>query len=188
MSRVAACPHCRAENPRHPSFCAHCGLALPGPCARPRIVSSDEVPQTTAGRVLLQRALQRGMRLRASRTLLAIAVLQLAGTVVLLALGSAPAGGLDAASVAMMLGLAGLFFGLALWSRHQPLPAALTGCVIFATLLAGTAVLDPSSLATPGVAVKGMMLLLLIHAIQSGLRHRRLVAATVAAWPRDTLF
>jgi hypothetical protein len=65
------------------------------------------------------------------------------------------------------------FWGLWLWSRSNPLPAAITGLVIFLTLHLVEAVMDPTSLLR-GILIKIIVIVLLVSAIQAGIKYRRL--------------
>ena len=69
--------------------------------------------------------------------------------------------------------LAGAYLGLAFWSRKMPFPAAIVGLVIFLTLIAAGAVLDPSDL-YKGILVKVLVIVGLARAIQAGARCRAL--------------
>lgn len=170
------CPHCQAENAENHNFCERCGKALPAAAGTPRVVAGAASPGTTLGRSFKQRELKDAMRKKAAGTLLAVTILQVLGSAITVALqGDALEPAEWRFMVAIMLGIAGLFFALYLWARKNPLPAAITGLVVFVTLHALDAVADPASIPR-GLLMKVIVLVLLISAIKAGLQYRQMVA------------
>jgi len=167
------CPHCSVENPDDAAFCGSCGKALPGFApAGPRVVTGDENAATAAGQQLQAAELDRQRR-KAFGVLLAVAIIQAAGGLIMLALASQQ---LEVKAVAyvVVLGIAAIFLALSVWARSSPLPAFIVGLVVFCTIHLYDALQDPSAIIR-GILMKIVVIVLLIKAIQAGIRHRELM-------------
>lgn len=175
-----ACPHCGADNPLNAAFCTTCGKALPDQAAGagPRIVEGDAVAGTSAGRSLQEEELRKQAK-RAAGALLAVAILQWVFGAILLFAGQAASGRLGGGVelnpivYAVVFGIGVIFFVLFLWARRNPLPAAITGLVLFVSVHLLDAVADPSALVR-GIIVKIIIVVVLARAIAAGVRHRKL--------------
>lgn len=85
--------------------------------------------------------------------LIALAALQVVATGVLYAAGSLS----TTIDLALGFGLGGVFAGLAVWARRNPLPAVSTGFGIWGVLMLLAAIDDPSTLWS-GWLVKGLII------------------------------
>ncbi len=177
------CPHCSTANDPGSRFCESCGKALPDPrSAEPRVVSGSEIAASKTGKQVQSEALEAQAR-KAAGALLVVAILQVIfGTIALYTAQGAVLGDpdleIDAIVIATVYGVGVLFFGLYLWARKNPLPAAIVGLVVFATLHLLDAVADPSSIGR-GIIAKLIVVLILVKAIQAGIQHRRLLKGSV---------
>ena len=190
MSTIT-CPHCGAGNPAAAAFCEACGKALPSAVAGgPRVVGGDAIAATAAGQQLQADQLQKQAK-RASGALLAVAIiLTIVSAVVFFILraasGMAPPPGAQGAgfaqgAAAVMMILAAVFWGLFFWSRSQPLPAAIVGLVIYATLIVINVVTSLSQIGEGGRGGLGVgcidiiIMVVLAQAITAGVQHRKLM-------------
>lgn len=171
-----ACPHCGAMNPSGGAFCESCGKALPSAAASgPRILSSATgFASTGAGRSMQSDELQKQAK-KAAGALLAVAIIQVIfGAILVFALLPA---GIPAATRNMIMlsvfGIGAVFFALYFWARKQPLPASIVGLVLFITMHLLDAIADPTALAR-GLIMKIIIIVVLVNAIQAGLKHRQL--------------
>lgn len=73
------------------------------------------------------------------------------------------------------LGLAALYFALALWSRRNPLTASVVALLLFLTVTIASGVIEPKSLAQ-GAIVKIFVILALSKAITAASAERKLAA------------
>jgi hypothetical protein len=176
---TATCPHCGVANELDASFCISCGKALPGraEAGGPQIVEGSALAGTTAGQSLQEEELRKQSR-KAAGALLAVAILQCLFGVLLLVVGRAMLGGaqdveLDRLVFVVVFAIGLIFFGLFWWARHNPLPAAITGLVLFVTVHLLDALADPTALAR-GIIVKVIIIVVLARAISAGVRHRKL--------------
>jgi hypothetical protein len=173
---MASCPHCSVENPDGAAFCGSCGKALPDASAGgPRVVTAADYATTGAGKQLQIGELDRQRR-KAFGILLAVAILQAIGGVIILAAGRAVGVGTENVVVnplvyGIVFGLAFVFLVLSLWARKSPLPASIVGLVVFCTVHLLDAVANPLTLLN-GILVKIIIVVLLIQAIMAGVRHR----------------
>jgi hypothetical protein len=131
------CPHCSAVNTGGGQFCEACGMALPQPYTPPRIVDSTTFATTVAGQQLQTDEFTKVTK-KASTALLWVAVIQSVVGGILLGVFAAN-GRIDRLlanplSMAVVV-VAAIFWGLYVWSRRQPLPAAIVGLVLYATLV-----------------------------------------------------
>ncbi len=171
----ATCPHCQASNEHSGAFCTTCGKAMPSAApAGPRVLGTHDLAASQAGRSLQIDQLTRHIR-TGYRTLLAVGILQLLMGAVILALASAAPPdvqglGLVAAFVA---GIGVVFLGLAFWAKKSPLPATVTGLVLFLSGWLIDAAADPS-LALRGVVIKLVIAVFLARAVSAAVKHRAL--------------
>lgn len=194
------CPHCGASNLDAGAFCQSCGKALPSAIpGGPRIVSADALPTSAVGQRLVSDELVKTQK-RASTALLVVAILTTVGAAIVFAITGAARQHLSA-DLARALQIAVLiqslvcvlFWGLWFWSRKAPLPAAIVGLVIYATLIAINVISAMSQLAAnPNGPKRGfggigvgildiIILILLVRGIQAGLKHKRLQQQMQAA-------
>jgi len=78
--------------------------------------------------------------------------------------------------LAMNLVLAAVYFGLYLWARSQPFPAALIALLVYLAVLVLNAILDPNMLAQ-GWLVKIFVIVGLGSAVSAAYQHRKLQEA-----------
>lgn len=188
VSETKACPHCQAVNAGDAGFCESCGMALPElDSTGPRIIDKGGVASTRAGRVLQSDELRKESR-KAAGALLLVAILQVVfGTFLLFImpnlLVSSEEAVLPPAVYVTVYGLGVVFFGLYLWARKQPLPAAIVGLVLFISMHLLDALVDPSALLR-GVIVKVFIVLILVRAVSAGARYRQLLAQARAVLPQ----
>lgn len=188
------CPHCAAANASGASFCESCGKALPSATASaPRVVSGDALPTSAAGQALVSAELSK-LTKRAAYTLLAVGILQATcGAILVGVLASVQRGQMgDELNLPFLLALqfggAAIFIGLFFWARKSPLPASITGLVIYATLVAINVVTSVSQLGQQeearrpgGIGGLGIgwldivIMIILAQGIQAGLKHKRLL-------------
>ncbi|MGC4033382.1 MAG: zinc ribbon domain-containing protein [Tepidisphaeraceae bacterium] len=176
-----SCPHCNSLYSAGSYYCEGCGKALPSKQSSPVVAYA---PRTSAGQNLLSEDLKKTMR-KAFTALIIVAVLQtLAGPVLLFAEKArmerehpemvytvTPTG------YAIVFGIAGIFYALAIWSRWSPLPAAIAGLVVFCTLHLIEAASDPTSLAK-GIILKVIIIAMLASAIKAGIQFRKIQSPT----------
>ena len=109
------------------------------------------------------RLLQAGPLRAARSSLLWVGILTALGQI----FAFAQSGGSDATGLIVGLGVAALYAGLWQWSKQQPLGATGAGLGIYVTLLVGTAVVAPATLAQ-GLIFKIVVLVLLIRGVRAG--------------------
>jgi hypothetical protein len=197
MTQIATmqCPHCGAANPVGSQFCQSCGKALPSMAqGGPRIVGSAGFATTSAGQKLQADELHKTAK-KASGALLAVAIIQTIVCGVLLAIAGAN-GRIDVMFAnAIFIGMgaiAVIFWGLWGWSRRQPLPAAIVGLVLYATLIAINVVFATRNLGAGGSGSGGfggigigwldiVIMAVLAQAITAGVKHRQLLRQSSGA-------
>jgi hypothetical protein len=179
------CPHCAAANDSNSAFCESCGKALPGGATEgPRVVGGDQFAATHAGQSLQADELAKQAK-KASVALLAVAILQVIfGTLLLLAGGMRSDQNIELTPFVFVAvyGIGLLFFALYLWARKSPLPAAIAGLVLFVTVHALDALVDPTALVR-GIILKIIIIAVLLSAISAGVRHRRLMGQMQTSYP-----
>jgi len=179
MDIMPPCPHCQVPNPAGATFCGSCGKALPASAPQsPRVLSVDDFAATKAGREPQTEELARQSK-KAAGALLAVAILQTVFAVLILVgaklLPSQDANvEIDPVAIVFTFGLSAIFFGLYLWARRNPLPAAIVGLVLFVTVHLVDALFDPMAIVR-GIIVKIIVIVVLARAISAGAKHRRLV-------------
>lgn len=172
------CPHCGVSNPAGSAFCEACGKALPTTSTGPTVATAGSM--TSAGRQLVGDDLRKTMK-KAFTALMIVAVLQtFFGPVLLMVQKSKMEREnpdmvytIEPWAYAVVFGIALLFWVLALWARRNPLPAAITGLVVFVTLHVIEAVADPTSI-VKGFLMKIIVVVMLVAAIKAGIQHRKL--------------
>lgn len=65
------------------------------------------------------------------------------------------------------------YFGLWVWAKHKPLPAAMTALILFLTLQAINLAIEPTSI-FQGIIVKVIILFVLIRAVTSAQKYQKL--------------
>lgn len=137
MSTVT-CPHC-SQNAAAGPFCEHCGMALPTMApTSPHVVTDARNIQTSAARDLMTAELTKKIK-NASNSLIAVGLLSwlMGGVVYLIMQGTKQPEAVKALQIAIAIqgGMGAAFIGLYFWSRKNPLPATLTGFIIYLTLV-----------------------------------------------------
>jgi hypothetical protein len=197
---TVACPHCGAANAPVAAYCESCGKALPAAIPPgPRILTGKMFATTAAGMKLQADELHTVAK-KASVALLWIAVLQSAAVAFLFALFASQRGGLSRLAQ-MPLRVSGLvyataiiaavFWGLYIWSRTNPLPAAIVGLVVYGTLtvvdlvitfsaIAASGRNDPVAAGGPvgggcgGIVFRVLIISMFVRAINASMRYREL--------------
>ena len=181
MSEIT-CPHCGTMNPAGSSFCESCGKALPvGTSAGPRVVGEGSIASTSAGQNLQAQELKKKMK-SARGALLAVAIIQVVVGFFLYAILADEAGKPNSLMtkadlnimLVVILVIGAIYFGLWVWAKSAPFPAALTGLILYVTLWLGQGVMDPASL-VQGILIKIIIVAVLIKAVQAGLEYRKLI-------------
>jgi hypothetical protein len=185
------CPHCGASNPGGGAFCESCGKALPtlSPSG-PRIVAGNQFATTTVGQELQADALHKKAK-KAAGALLAVAIIQTVVTGILVAVvyNTRARAEINYAVVVGMAIVAIVFWGLWLWSRKQPLPAAIAGLALYGTLVAINVITSVSQLAQQGAGAPRsgpfggigigwldiVIIAVLAQGITAGAQHRKLM-------------
>jgi hypothetical protein len=178
------CPHCGVTHSTESAYCTSCGKALPGSTpGGPRVINNLDELQTAPGRALQGAELRKELK-KASGALLAVALLQtffggLLFVIGPLAVGSKQAGTLPPIVFVSVFGIAAIFFGLYIWARKKPFPAAIVGLVVFLTVHLLDALADPKALAR-GIIVKIIIVLVLARAVSAGAKYRKLLRQQTA--------
>lgn len=151
---MLTCPQCSQLNPLGSNFCEGCGASLA------EVAASERLADEAEASVLLE-------RVRKARTaLLIVAVFQVLGTVVMLAMGN-----VDQVVAGVMGAIAAVFFGLAFWAGSNPFAAAVVGLVVFLSVHLADAVVDPQQI-YKGIILKVIVVVILVKAIRDGLAYR----------------
>jgi hypothetical protein len=189
-SPTTACPHCTAANTVGARFCEACGMALPDVArSGPQVVSDARLPSTAAGMSMHRDELAKQMK-TATRTLLAVAIVQtFFGVVLYLMLRDAIAQGTVNFPVlgGTVFGVAILFFILYFWGRSNPFPATVVGLVVYVTLWVldiTVGVIQMSrGASTPGGAMTGpfngiilkiIIVVVLVKGVKAGMKYNEL--------------
>ncbi|MBX3317550.1 MAG: zinc-ribbon domain-containing protein [Phycisphaeraceae bacterium] len=177
------CPHCSATNESTAQFCTSCGKALPTQTTTgPRVVSDKEFASSKTGQTLQLAEMKKQVK-TAFSILLTIAILQAIGGGLLLILGllapgsaqqaGAPTGAFELVFVGVfVLILCAIFTTLAFWARKSPLPAAITGLALYATLVIAGIVVSGGQVR--GLVIPIIICIALSRAIAAGVKHRAL--------------
>lgn len=183
------CPHCGAATSAG-AYCESCGMALPSKMASgPRIVGGSTLAATAVGQDLQSEELQKQAK-RARGALLAVAILQTIGLLLVFGLSRMVQGRLEVDEDELMFIMVAqvivsiVFWGLYFWARRQPLPAAIVGLVLYATLVLinmVTAVGEAAQGQRRGIGGSGIgcldivIMAVLAQAITAGVQHRKLI-------------
>ena len=172
----STCPHCGVANQTHSSFCEACGKALPsGAHSGPRVVTAS-MPTTSAGLQFVSEELKKNLK-KAKGALLAVTIIQTLFGLIIFGVVKAslrPGQSFPPVLLITLFGIAVIFFGLYLWSRRNPLPAAIVGLTLFVTLHLIDAIADPAQLGR-GIIMKIIIVVMLVQAIQAGVKYKRLL-------------
>ena len=177
-----SCPHCGATNQSASAFCEACGKALPSAAqSGPRVVTDTIMPSTAAGRELLGDELKKQLK-KAKGALLTVAIIQTIFGALIIGVTKAASHGqaVPPALVITLVGIAIIFYGLYAWARHNPLPAAIVGLILYVTLHLIDGIVDPTQLAR-GIIMKIIIITMLAQAIQAGIKYKRLLPQLTAA-------
>jgi len=185
---TTACPHCAAPTDSTASFCTSCGKAVPtqNPSG-PRILGDHEIASSAAGTTLMIDELAKTTK-KAFGALLAVGILQALFATFITVMTARSAGTAPALITAVILGgISVLFLSLAVWARKSPLPAAIVGLVVYATLLIIDGIIGVLS-GHPEVIIQGALVKLVIitclaQAVSSGVKHRALIRKQASAQP-----
>ncbi|MFI5378140.1 MAG: hypothetical protein ACHRHE_02430 [Tepidisphaerales bacterium] len=164
-------------------------MALPRGSSGPRVITGDAVPQSAIGQSLVSEDLTKQMK-KVFYTLLAVGLIQMTcGAILLVALKNNPAMTLNLPILLLaQFGVAGVFIVLSIWSRKAPLPAAIVGLVIYATLVILNVVNAISNMSAggPKTGIGGLgigwldivIMAVLVQGIQAGIKYRKLQEAS----------
>lgn len=192
MTQVATlpCPHCATPNPAGSTFCARCGKALLAAAASggPRVLGKNDLASTAAGQKLQSDELHKQAK-KATGALLAVAIIAtIRPVIVYMIVKNSPRFELEPTVFGIMVALAAIFWGLWVWSRSQPLPAAMVGLVLYGTNVAMSVYFATSRLSqndlpgSNGIGGLGIswldiiIIAVLAQAIQAGSKYRKLMA------------
>lgn len=169
---MVTCPHCQFENEDSGAFCAECGKALPDPTSSsPRVVSGEAVASTATGQALQGEQLRKQAG-KSSGCLIAVSILNVIGGLIVYFLLKDNLPDMAQTILVINLVLAAIYMGLGIWARSSPLAAGIAGLALFLTTHVVAAVLDPTSI-VQGLLVKIIVVVVLIKAIQAGLKYRQ---------------
>lgn len=188
---AVTCPHCAQPANAGDQFCQACGKALPSPLrSGPQVVRASDSATTSVGRTMQIDELKR-LSMRAAGILIAVGVIQFifAGIVwatssVLIQRGASHA--ILIRTVTIVAGLGIVFLALGFWARKSPLPAAITGLVLYITvwvmdIIAGVIAVNRAHgqgavAYSPfnGIIIKIFIVAILIRAVVAGLRVKTL--------------
>jgi hypothetical protein len=189
-----ACPHCSAANAAGAQFCETCGKALPTMGGGPRVVTGSAFASTAAGQKLQSEELHKQAR-KAAGALLAVAIIQTIRVGIIVALASSEAhvsiSRLLATNIVLsLIAFAVIFWAIYIWALKQPLPAAIVGLILYATLLALNVVTSVGQLSKGnqgsgqfgGIGIGWIdivILAVLIRAISAGSQYRKMMQSGV---------
>jgi hypothetical protein len=156
---MLTCSQCLHANVRSSKFCESCGASLADVAAAERMADESE-----AEVMLLEVNKARG-------AIGVVAILQVGIAVVFFALGK-----VDTTTLIVMLGIGGVFTGLWMWCKTNPLAASIVGLLVFSSLHLTEAIIDPKTIMS-GIAVKIIVVVVLVKAIAAGLKHREFTRA-----------
>jgi hypothetical protein len=154
---MLTCAQCQHANARSLKFCESCGASLADVAAAERMADESE-----AAVMLLEVK-------KAQGAIGIVAVLQVVVALVYLAMGT-----VDTTGVVVMVGIGGVFGGLWVWCKTNPLAASIVGLLVFTSLHLTEAIIDPSTIKS-GIFIKIFVVVVLVKAIAAGLKHREFV-------------
>lgn len=148
-------------------------LVMPG---RPRAVTGDAMRTLLAGgRAMSEELLKAIKQTRAALLVSAILQTTFALLIIAVALRAHATAPVEITSLAaILIAIAALFWGLSIWARSNPLPPAIVGLAVYITVHVIEALLNPTILLM-GWLVRVTIIVMLVQAIQAGLRHRQLM-------------
>lgn len=157
------CWKCGREAKLSVAFCESCGARL-----KADLAVDAAVPGLTAAGV------HKAGR-DAAKALLAVAVLQVVfGAVMIYGTNTLPP---TPPVFFTVFGIGAAFFGLFLWARRNPFPAAVVGLVLFVSVHLFEAVMDPHSLYR-GLIMKAIVIVVLARAVSQTGRYRQLLRSS----------
>lgn len=184
------CPHCQSTQSAAGRLCSNCGIALPNATNPfPPIAGSSNSAIGQVADQLKASHLRKQMR-GASVPLFALAALQLlvGGIVFGLSTVATQGQGQQAADVQALgigiLVIGSVFLGLGFWARKAPMPAALTGLVLYIALLVFDGVLEPANIHR-GLLIKVIIILALVKSVSAGMKYRELRSQMRSAPPEE---
>lgn len=154
---MLTCAQCSHSNAMNSKFCEGCGASLADVAAKEREGDAIE-----AEGLLLQVK-------QAQTAMLLVAGVQLLSAVFLLMTNQ-----IDTTIMVVMLGIGAGYVGLWAWCKSNPLAASIVGLVVFLSLHATEAIVDPSTI-YKGLIVKIIVITILARAIGAGIKHREFV-------------
>ncbi len=195
------CPHCRAEVDPAALYCDACGMAVRVPHAEPRVVNelrgtAVSVPGRSVQSEFLDKRIRKSfstlLNLGVCLILAAVAVelvhslvkgtprAPIVGMLSMLLPGSgiAAAVGIPIGSVCGPLGL--FFVGIAIWSRREPLHAALTGVLVYIAFACLEGMLQPMAICQAAI-IKIIIVFALASVVAAGFAHRRVTSSQSSA-------
>jgi hypothetical protein len=195
------CPHCQAPNAAGASFCEACGKAMPAMSSSgPRVVDETGMASTGVGQRLQLDELQKQAK-KAAGALLAVAIIQTIVCGILIAIAQSNNRLNTFALTPIFLGLgamAVLFWCLYFWARVQPLPAAIVGLVLYATMITINVIMTINAMSADsgpgrrgGTGIGGigigwidiLIMIVLGKAISAGAKYRRMSARLAEGAP-----
>lgn len=156
---MLTCSQCQRANVSSLKFCESCGASLADVAAAERMADESE-----AEVMLLEVK-------KAQGAIGIVAILQVVVGLVFLALGK-----VDTTGVIVMVGIGGVFGGLWVWCRTNPLAASIVGLLVFTSLHLTEAIIDPKTILS-GIVIKIIVVVVLVKAIAAGLEHREFTRA-----------
>lgn len=187
MPTAVVCPHCSVSNAAPGKFCASCGRALPSAeKLAPRVISGkgQDFAQSGAGQAMQMDELGRQAR-AASKILMVLGGLVgfFGAVMFLISMGGGrseldEASNLKAVGLTLMV-LSAIYFGLGAWAKKNPLPASITGLVMYTSLAVVGLVQQLSARELPpgvyaGYAIEIAIIAALARAVAAGMKHREL--------------
>lgn len=191
------CRHCHAEVDPAAFYCGVCGMAVRVQHAEPRVVNELRgTALSVLGQSVQTDFLDKHIR-KSFSTLLNLGVFLVLAAIVIELIRPLVKGKPFAPIVGMLsmllpgsgfVGVAGLpigaicgalgvfFVAIAMWSRREPLHAALTGSLIYIAFACLEGTLQPMAICQAAI-VKIIIVLALISAVKAGFAHRRVMNA-----------
>lgn len=195
IASTAPCPHCAAAGSIVNTYCEACGKALPWQLPKtPQVVARNAMPQTPAGRRLVEGELASTARASSYGLLVAGIIRGVIGTIIILVVVNSSRVRIPALQVQLAIlstaGTGAILIGLYIWSRRSPLAANVTGLVVYGTVVALTVTFTAIEAARAGNRGETMnplgiswldivVLVLLVQGISASLRARKMAAADV---------
>jgi hypothetical protein len=166
----------------------------------PRVLGDKDVATTAAGQKLQGDELQKTAK-KAAGALLAVAIIMtVMGGVFFMIFQNVPAAARAAGNANLVIGiqfaLAAIFWGLWVWARSSPLPAAIVGLVLYLTLVVINVISSVSQMSQAEPGTQGgrgfggigigwldiVIIAVLVKAIQAGAKYRKMLAEQAPAY------